>query len=42
MFMGRGRSAGSSLEPRGEAAPLDRVATLARLWYGRHADPSPP
>jgi hypothetical protein len=25
--------------PCGQVVPLDQVATLARLWYGRHADP---
>jgi Alkylmercury lyase len=24
--------------PHGEAVPLDQVASLARLWYGSHAD----
>jgi hypothetical protein len=26
--------------PRGQAVPLFQVAVLARLWYGRHADPA--
>jgi len=26
-------------QPRGEAVPLGQVATLARRWYGSHADP---
>jgi hypothetical protein len=26
-------------QPRGEAVPLQQVAQLARLWYGKHADP---
>jgi hypothetical protein len=25
--------------PRGELVPLERVAHLARVWYGRHLDP---
>lgn len=25
--------------PRGEAVPIATVASLARAWYGRHADP---